>query len=239
MPAGGGHYDLAVKTILVVDDEPEIVRLVRDYLEHSGFTVVTASDGPAALQTARTRRPDLVVLDLGLPGLDGLDVTRELRRNGTVPIVMLTARGDESDKLVGLELGADDYLTKPFSPKELVARVRAVLRRTESAAHHAAVVRVGGDITLDADRMEVTVAGRRVELTSTEFDLLMTMARQPGRVFTRAQLLDAIHGVAVDSYERAVDAHIKNIRRKIEPDPHAPRYLTTVFGVGYRIADPG
>jgi len=239
VPAGGGHYDLAVKTILVVDDEPEIVRLVRDYLEHSGFTVVTASDGPAALQTARTRRPDLVVLDLGLPGLDGLDVTRELRRNGTVPIVMLTARGDESDKLVGLELGADDYLTKPFSPKELVARVRAVLRRTESAAHHAAVVRVGGDITLDADRMEVTVAGRRVELTSTEFDLLMTMARQPGRVFTRAQLLDAIHGVAVDSYERAVDAHIKNIRRKIEPDPHAPRYLTTVFGVGYRIADPG
>ena len=239
MPAGGGHYDLAVKTILVVDDEPEIVRLVRDYLEHSGFTVVTASDGPAALQTARTRRPDLVVLDLGLPGLDGLDVTRELRRNGTVPIVMLSARGDESDKLVGLELGADDYLTKPFSPKELVARVRAVLRRTESAAHHAAVVRVGGDITLDADRMEVTVAGRRVELTSTEFDLLMTMARQPGRVFTRVQLLDAIHGVAVDSYERAVDAHIKNIRRKIEPDPHAPRYLTTVFGVGYRIADPG
>jgi len=239
VPAGGGHYDLAVKTILVVDDEPEIVRLVRDYLEHSGFTVVTASDGPAALQTARTRRPDLVVLDLGLPGLDGLDVTRELRRNGTVPIVMLSARGDESDKLVGLELGADDYLTKPFSPKELVARVRAVLRRTESAAHHAAVVRVGGDITLDADRMEVTVAGRRVELTSTEFDLLMTMARQPGRVFTRVQLLDAIHGVAVDSYERAVDAHIKNIRRKIEPDPHAPRYLTTVFGVGYRIADPG
>ncbi|TMC50981.1 MAG: response regulator transcription factor [Chloroflexi bacterium] len=228
-----------MKTILVVDDEPEIVRLVRDYLEHSGFTVVTASDGPAALQTARTRRPDLVVLDLGLPGLDGLDVTRELRRNGTVPIVMLSARGDESDKLVGLELGADDYLTKPFSPKELVARVRAVLRRTESAAHHAAVVRVGGDITLDADRMEVTVAGRRVELTSTEFDLLMTMARQPGRVFTRVQLLDAIHGVAVDSYERAVDAHIKNIRRKIEPDPHAPRYLTTVFGVGYRIADPG
>ena len=239
MPAGGGHYDLAVKTILVVDDEPEIIRLVRDYLEHSGFAVVTASDGPAALQMARTRRPDLVVLDLGLPGLDGLDVTRELRRNGTMPIVMLTARGDESDKLVGLELGADDYLTKPFSPKELVARVRAVLRRTESAAHHAAVVRVGGDITLDADRMEVTVAGRRVELTSTEFELLMTMARQPGRVFTRAQLLDAIHGVAVDSYERAVDAHIKNIRRKIEPDPHAPRYLTTVFGVGYRIADPG
>ena len=239
MPAGGGHYDLAVKTILVVDDEPEIVRLVRDYLEHSGFTVVTASNGPAALQTARTRRPDLVVLDLGLPGLNGLDVTRELRRNGSVPIVMLTVRGDESDKLVGLELGADDYLTKPFSPKELVARVRAVLRRTESAAHHAAVVRVGGDITLDAERMEVRVSGRRVELTSTEFDLLMTMARQPGRVFTRAQLLDAIHGVAVDSYERAVDAHIKNIRRKIEPDPHAPRYLTTVFGVGYRIADPG
>jgi DNA-binding response OmpR family regulator len=239
VPAAGGHYDLAVKTILVVDDEPEIVRLVRDYLEHSGFAVVTAADGAAALQLARTRRPDLVVLDLGLPGLDGLDVTRELRRSGAVPIVMLTARGDESDKLVGLELGADDYLTKPFSPKELVARVRAVLRRTEGAAQRAAVVRVGDEITLDSHRMEVTVAGRHVDLTSTEFDLLMTMARQPGRVFTRAQLLDAIRGVAVDSYERAVDAHIKNIRRKIEPDPRAPRYLTTVFGVGYRVADPG
>jgi two-component system, OmpR family, alkaline phosphatase synthesis response regulator PhoP len=228
-----------VKTILVVDDEPEIVRLVRDYLEHGGFAVITASDGPGAVEAARRRRPDLVVLDLGLPGLDGLDVTRELRRDGRVPIVMLTARGEETDKLVGLELGADDYVTKPFSPRELVARVRAVLRRTEAAALQAEVVRVGADITLDAGRMETTVGGRQVDLTHTEFELLMVMARQPGRVFTRAQLLDAVHGAAVESYERAIDAHVKNIRRKIEPDPRAPRYLQTVFGVGYRLADPG
>jgi two-component system, OmpR family, alkaline phosphatase synthesis response regulator PhoP len=228
-----------VKTILVVDDEPEIVRLVRDYLEHGGFAVVTAADGPGALEAVRRRAPDLVILDLGLPGLDGLDVTRKLRRDGLVPIVMLTARGDESDKLVGLELGADDYLTKPFSPKELVARVRAVLRRTEAAAQRADMVRVGDDIALDAARMETTIAGRRIELTHTEFELLMTMARQPGRVFTRAQLLDAVHGAAVESYERAIDAHVKNIRRKIEPDPRVPRFLQTVFGVGYRIADPG
>jgi two-component system alkaline phosphatase synthesis response regulator PhoP len=228
-----------VRTILVVDDEPEIVRLVRDYLEHSGFAVVTAGDGPSALRAARMQRPDLVVLDLGLPGIDGLDVTRALRHDGTVPIVMLTARGEESDKLVGLEMGADDYLTKPFSPKELVARVRAVLRRGDAAASPASIVSVGDDLRLDATRMEASVGGRMVELTATEFQLLITMARQPGRVFTRTQLLDAVHGVAVDSYERAIDAHVKNIRRKIEPDPRAPRYLRTVFGVGYRIADPG
>jgi DNA-binding response OmpR family regulator len=228
-----------VRTILVVDDEPAIVRLVRDYLEHGGFAVVTASDGPGALEVARRSRPDLVILDLGLPGLDGLDVTRALRRDGAVPIVMLSARGDESDKLVGLELGADDYVTKPFSPKELVARVRAVLRRLDGAAQRSDIVRVGDDLVLDAGRMETTAAGRRVELTATEFELLITMARQPGRVFTRAQLLDAVRGAAVESYERAIDAHVKNIRRKIEPDPRAPRFLRTVFGVGYRVADPG
>ncbi|HEX3604532.1 MAG TPA: response regulator transcription factor, partial [Candidatus Dormibacteraeota bacterium] len=188
-----------MRTILVVDDEPEIVRLVRDYLEHGGFAVVTASDGRGALEAARRRRPDLVILDLGLPGLDGLDVTRALRREGAVPIVMLTARGEESDKLVGLELGADDYVTKPFSPKELVARVRAVLRRTEAAAERGDVVRVGDDLVLDAARMETSAAGRRVELTPTEFELLLTMARQPGRVFTRAQLLDVVRGAAVES----------------------------------------
>ena len=223
----------------MVDDEPAIVRLVRDYLEHGGFAVVTASDGPGALEVARRSRPDLVILDLGLPGLDGLDVTRALRRDGAVPIVMLSARGDESDKLVGLELGADDYVTKPFSPKELVARVRAVLRRLDGAAQRGDIVRVGDDLVLDAGRMETTAAGRRVELTATEFELLITMARQPGRVFTRAQLLDAVRGAAVESYERAIDAHVKNIRRKIEPDPRAPRFLRTVFGVGYRVADPG
>jgi two-component system alkaline phosphatase synthesis response regulator PhoP len=223
-------------TILVVDDEPEIVRVVRDYLEHSGFTVQVAADGPAALRAARAHSPDLVVLDLGLPGLDGLDVTRALRRDGQLPIIMLTARADESDKLVGLELGADDYLTKPFSPKELVARVRAVLRRAEASASPAAVIRAG-DLHIDVGRMKVTVAGRDVDLTPTEFHLLTAMARQPGRVFTRSQLLDAVRGVAFESYERAIDTHIKNLRRKLEPDPRTPRYVSTVFGVGYRFAE--
>jgi DNA-binding response OmpR family regulator len=221
----------------VVVDEPEIVRLVRDYLEHGGFKVLTAGDGATALRTASTQHPDLVVLDLGLPGLDGIEVTRSLRREGTVPIIMLTARADESDKLVGLELGADDYVTKPFSPKELVARVRSVLRRSEVASRPRDHIRVGQDLELDVPRMELRVRGRRVELTPTEFELLAVMARQPGRVFSRAQLLDAIHGVAVESYERAIDAHVKNLRRKIEPEPHDPRYLVTVFGVGYRVAD--
>ena len=225
-----------VKTVLVVDDEPQIVQLLRDYLEHSGFAVLNAGDGPTALRIARTQHPDLVILDLGLPGLDGLDVTRSLRRDGAVPIIMLTARDDESDKLVGLELGADDYMTKPFSPKELVARVRAVLRRVEGLASASEFIRVGGDVEVDVPQMRVTVAGRSVELTLTEFQLLTTMVRQPGRVFTRAQLLDAVHGVAVESYERAIDAHIKNIRRKVEPDPRSPRYLLTAYGVGYKFA---
>jgi DNA-binding response OmpR family regulator len=227
----------AVKTVLVVDDESQIVDLVRDYLEHAGFGVLTAADGPEALRAVRTGGPDLVVLDLGLPGLDGLDVLRSLRHKGTLPVIVLTARGEETDKLVGLELGADDYLTKPFSPKELVARVRAVLRRTETASAQADVVRVGNEVVLDLPRMETRISGRSVELTPTEFQLLSAMARQPGRVFTRSQLLDAIHGVAFESYERAIDAHVKNLRRKIEPDPRSPRYLLTVFGVGYRFAD--
>jgi len=224
---------VAVATILVVDDEPRIVQLVRDYLEHGGFTVLTASDGPSAIRSARTGRPDLVVLDLGLPGLDGLDVARSLRRDGVVPIIMLTARTDESDKLIGLELGADDYLTKPFSPKELVARVRAVLRRAEVAAAPSDLIRVGADVELDVARMEARFSGRRVDLTRSEFHIVAAMARQPGRVFTRAQLLDAVRGVAFESYERAIDAHIKNIRRKI-----GARHIETVFGVGYRFAEP-
>jgi DNA-binding response OmpR family regulator len=228
---------VTVATILVVDDEPRIVKLVRDYLEHGGFTVLVASDGQAALRTARTGRPDLIVLDLGLPGLDGLDVTRALRREGEVPIIMLTARTEETDKLVGLELGADDYLTKPFSPKELVARVRAVLRRAEGLRSPSDVIRVGTDVELDVPRMEARIGTRRVDLTKTEFQLLATMARQPGRVFTRTQLLDAVKGVAFESYERAIDAHIKNVRRKIEQDPRSPRYVLTVFGVGYRFAE--
>jgi DNA-binding response OmpR family regulator len=229
---------VAVATILVVEDESRIVQLVRDYLEHGGFTVLVASDGQSALRSARTGRPDLVILDLGLPGLDGLDVARALRREGEVPIIMLTARTEESDKLVGLELGADDYLTKPFSPKELVARVRAVLRRAEGLRAPSDLIRVGSDVEMDVPRMEARFAGRRVDLTKTEFQLLATMARQPGRVFTRAQLLDAVRGVAFESYERAIDAHIKNVRKKVEPDPRTPRFVLTVFGVGYRFAEP-
>ena len=226
-----------MSTILVVDDEPRIVQLARDYLEHAGFDVITAPDGPSGLAAARTRNPDLIVLDLGLPRMDGLDVARAVRHDFAVPIIMLTARADETDKLVGLELGADDYITKPFSPKELVARVRAVLRRVGGDLAHADLIRVG-DVELDVPRMRVTVGGHRVDLTPTEFQLLATLARQPGRIMTRAQLLDAVHGVAFESYERAIDAHVKNIRRKLEPDPRAPRYIETVFGVGYRFAEP-
>ena len=224
------------RTILVVDDEPRIVELARDYLEHAGFRVITASEGRAALDVVRHDRPDLVVLDLGLPGLDGLDVTRELRRDGSIPIVMVTARDDELDKLLGLELGADDYLTKPFSPRELVARVKAVLRRTDQPTEPSDVMRVG-ELQLDVPRMRTELAGRSIDLTPTEFTLLATLARQPGRIFTRSQLLDALHGVAFESYERAIDSHIKNLRRKLEPDPRQPRYVLTVYGVGYRLAD--
>jgi DNA-binding response OmpR family regulator len=224
------------RTILVVDDEPRIVELARDYLEHAGFRVITASDGRTAVESARRDRPDLVVLDLGLPGLDGLDVTRELRRDGSIPIVMVTARDDELDKLLGLELGADDYLTKPFSPRELVARVKAVLRRTDRPVEPSDLIRVG-ELTLDVPRMRTEAAGTSVDLTPTEFTLLATLARQPGRIFTRSQLLDALHGVAFESYERAIDSHIKNLRRKLEPDPRQPRYVLTVYGVGYRLAD--
>ena len=226
-----------MRKVLVVDDEPKIVQLARDYLEHAGFAVVVAHDGKAALASARAQRPDLVVLDLGLPELDGLDVARTLRQESNVPIVMLTGRSEESDKLVGLEIGADDYVTKPFSPKELVARVRAVLRRTERPRDDAEVVRVG-EVVLDMPRMRATVGERSVELTPTEFQLVATMAREPGRVFTRAQLLDAVHGVAFESYERAIDAHVKNIRHKLEPEPARPRYVLTVYGVGYRFAEP-
>jgi DNA-binding response OmpR family regulator len=226
-----------VQLILVVEDEMKIARLVRDYLEHAGFDVIVTGDGDTALASARGTKPDLVVLDLGLPGRDGLDVTRELRRSSNVPIVMLTARGDESDRVVGLELGADDYLVKPFSPKELVARVRAVLRRTASTRVSGPEVVRAADVEVDVPRMRVSVGGRKVDLTPTEFQLLATFVKEPGRVFTRAQLLDSVHGVALESYERAIDAHVKNIRKKIEPTPGRPRYLLTVHGVGYRFAD--
>ncbi len=224
-----------MRTILVVEDEPRIAALVRDYLEHAGFAVLTAGDGGAGLALARTQRPDAVVLDLGLPSVDGFDVIRALRRDSAVPIVVLTARGDESDRVAGLELGADDYVVKPFSPKELVARVRAVLRRVDVAARPADRL-VVGDLEVDLVRRRVTAGGRPAQLTPTEFELLATLAREPGRVFTRGQLLDAIRGFSLETYERAIDGHVKNLRRKLDPDP--TRYVRTVHGVGYALAEP-
>jgi DNA-binding response OmpR family regulator len=220
-------------TILVVDDEARIVKLVRDYLERAGFDVLAAHDGETALTLARLERPDLIVLDLMLPGVDGLDVCRRLRQESGVPIIMLTARVEEADRIVGLELGADDYVTKPFSPGELVARVRATLRRVSGQVGPATILRAG-DVELDTAALAATVAGQPVDLTPTEFQLLATLVRQPGRIFSREQLLEAVHGVAFDGYDRSVDSHVKNLRRKIEPDPREPRYIQTVYGVGYR-----
>lgn len=224
------------KTVLVVDDEPKIVDVVGDYLRGAGFLVTTAADGDGALAAARARPPDLVVLDLGLPGRDGLDVARELRGTSPVPIIMLTARGEETDRVLGLELGADDYVVKPFSPRELLARVRAVLRRAEGADPVRERFAVG-PVVVDTGRRQVTVDDRPVDLTATEFDLLVALARQPGRVFTRAQLLGVVHGDEVAIYERTVDVHIRNLRRKIETDAGRPRHILTVHGVGYRFAD--
>ena len=201
--------------------------------------MVSAGDGERALNVARAERPSLIVLDLMLPGLDGLDVTRVLRRDPTlvdVPIIMLTARVEEADRLIGLELGADDYLTKPFSPRELVARVRAVLRRTEGGLQLTSILRYG-DLTIDFDRRSVSVAGQSVELTATEFDLLQVLARSPGRPYTRTQLLERAYNVDFAGYDRTVDAHIKNLRRKIEPNPSEPRYILTLYGVGYKFAE--
>jgi two-component system, OmpR family, alkaline phosphatase synthesis response regulator PhoP len=226
-----------MKTVLVVDDERQIAEIARDYLEHAGYAVLTAGDGRDALDIVRAKRPDLVVLDIGLPNLDGLTLARTLRREQDTPIIMLTARVEESDRLAGLEVGADDYITKPFSPRELVARVRAVLRRVDGAAASGDVIRVA-DVVIDVPRLKVTRRDAPVDLTPTEFQLLSTLARRPGRVFTRAQLLDAVRGVEVDSFERAIDAHIKNIRHKLEPDSRNPRYILTVYGAGYKFAEP-
>ena len=222
--------------VLVVDDEPQIAQIARDYLEHAGFSVIVAGDGRKALDLARSRQPDLIVLDLALPKIDGLDVARELRRESTVPIIMVTARVEEADRIAGLDVGADDYVTKPFSPRELVARVKAVLRRGDVSASRGDVF-TASDLTFDVPRVRLARRSQTIDLTGTEFQLLATLARQPGRVFTRAQLLDAIHGLEVDAFERAIDTHIKNIRRKLEPDTRNPAYVLTVYGIGYKFAD--
>jgi two-component system alkaline phosphatase synthesis response regulator PhoP len=224
------------ETILVVDDEPKIVKLARDYLEQSGFRVLAAGDGATALAQARRERPDLIVLDLNLPGGDGLDVCRALRRDSDVPIIMLTARVEETDRLIGLELGADDYITKPFSPRELTARVRAVLRRAQGGVRQPGILRIL-DLEIDLQGHRVSRAGEPVHLTRSEFNLLAALARHPGQTFTREQLLERLHGVAYDGFDRSVDSHIKNLRRKLERDPLEPRYVLTVYGIGYQFSD--
>jgi DNA-binding response OmpR family regulator len=222
--------------ILIVDDEPQLVRVIRSYLEKAGFQAVAAYRGDEAMQAFHTNRPDLVILDLNLPGMDGLDVAREIRRAGQTPIIMLTARVEETDRLVGLELGADDYVAKPFSPREVVARVRAVLRRAQGGAAPPEVIRTAG-LEIDVARHTVRRDGQLLELTPTEFSLMAGLAGQPGRVFNRMQLLELAQGSAFEGYERTIDVHIKNLRAKIEPDPKNPARILTVFGIGYKFAE--
>jgi len=234
--SGSLSYNVpAMKRILIVDDEEMIVRTVKAYLDREGFKTYTAFDGDAALQAFDEKGPDLIVLDLMLPKKSGIEVTRAIRAKSSVPIIMLTAKAAEADRVVGLELGADDYVVKPFSPRELVARVRAVLRRYEGEGAEVERI-VAGDVEIDLKTRELAVAGRSVELTPTEFDLLAYLARHPGQVFTRLQLLREVQGYTYDSFARTIDTHVKNLRRKIEEDPKAPRHILTVHGVGYRFA---
>lgn len=225
------------RKILIVEDEVKLMRTVRLYLEQAGYSVAWAEDGQQGLAAFRNEKPALVLLDLNLPGeLDGLDVCRTLRRESNVPIIMLTARSEETDRLIGLELGADDYIVKPFSPREVVARVRAVLRRAEQPEAAPDVI-TASDIQVDLTRRTVIVSGQAVELTISEFDLLAILARYPGQVFSRAQLLEQTQGTTYEGYERTIDQHIKNLRHKIEPDPRQPRYVLTAHGVGYKFVE--
>jgi DNA-binding response OmpR family regulator len=222
-----------MKRILIVDDEEMIVRTVKAYLDQEGFKTYTEYDGEKALRAFEEKEPDLIILDLMLPKLSGIEVTKKIRATSTVPIIMLTAKAEEADRVVGLELGADDYVVKPFSPRELVARVRAVLRRIEGETGAAERV-VSGDLEIDLRMREVKVAGAAVELTPTEFDLLAYLAHHPGQVFTRLQLLREVQGYTYDAFARTIDTHVKNLRRKIEENPREPHYIITVHGVGYR-----
>ncbi len=221
------------KKILVVDDEPQIVKVLKAYLEKAGFQVVTASDGNAVLSVFQHEKPDFLILDLNLPGMDGLDICKAIRRGSNIPILMLTARVEETDRLIGLELGADDYVIKPFSPREVVARVKTIFRRTTADLAKPDVVQAG-NLVIDLQQHTVSLAGKPVELTPTEFDILVTLARQPKRVFSRLQIMEQAQGDAFEGYERTIDAHIKNIRLKLEPNPRRPIYIQTVFGLGYK-----
>jgi DNA-binding response OmpR family regulator len=221
------------KTIMIVDDEKRLVSLVESYLAQEGYRVVSANNGKEALPIASHEKPDLIILDIMMPEMDGYGFMREHRKEMDTPIILLTARVDDDERVIGLELGADDYITKPFRPRELVARVRAVLRRAGKTEPQGKMLQVA-DITLDRDMREVTVASKSVDLTPSEFDLMTALMTSPGRVFSRLDLLDIIQGVRYEGYERTIDTHIKNLRAKIESDPRSPQYIETVYGVGYR-----
>jgi len=224
------------KKILVVDDEKRIVEILKAYLERDGYQAIAAYDGRSALELARGNSPDLIILDLMLPEVSGWDVCRELRKETDVPIIMLTARDDTTDKIIGLELGADDYVTKPFDPKEIISRVRAVLRRSDVKPASKSTINVG-EIMIDTNKRLVRRGDRNIELTPIEFDILRVMAENPGRVYSRMQLLDKVQGDAYEGYERTVDSHVKNLRKKLELDPEHPRYIITVYGVGYKLGE--
>ena len=235
MPAVRVYNRPQMTTILIIEDEPELVRVLRSYLEKAGFSVLSAGRGDTGLSIWEHKQPDLVILDLNLPGMDGLDVAREIRRKSAAPLIMLTARVEEADQLIGLEMGADDYIPKPFSPRVVVARVRALLRRAEPTLNTPKVLRAA-DLEINLDAHTAERAGLPLELTPTEFNLLATLAAQPGRAYSRLQLLESAQGMAYEGYERTIDAHIKNLRAKLEPDPRKPRYIETVFGIGYRFS---
>jgi DNA-binding response OmpR family regulator len=221
------------KKILIVDDEPQIVRVLKGYLENAGYRVISSADGRNALMLFSKERPDFIILDLNLPGLDGLEICRSIRDTSNVPILMLTARSEEADKIVGLELGADDYIVKPFSPREIVARVRTILRRVGDGGSTPETIHAG-NLVIDIDKHTVHLSGRLVDLTPTEFDILVTLAKQPKRVFSRLQLLESALDINYEGYDRTIDTHIKNIRIKLEPNPKNPVYIQTVFGLGYK-----
>jgi len=224
------------KTILVVDDEARLVALLEAYLKQEGFRVVSAENGRQAAEVARREKPDLIVLDIMMPEVDGLQFLREHRRRADTPVILLTARVEDEDRIVGLELGADDYLTKPFRPRELLARIRAVLRRSDGSVPPASSLQ-HRELRLDRERHQVTLAGREVDLTPSEFELLAALMSRPGRVFSRLELLERMQGIGYEGYERAIDVHVKNLRAKIEPDSRHPEYVQTVYGVGYRLAE--
>ena len=229
---------MAQHSVLLVDDDAKLLKLLKVYFEKEGFIVYMASDGIDALMAVREHKPDIMVLDLMMPRIDGWEVCRRLRKDNDIPIIMLTARDEESDRLVGLELGADDYVTKPFSSKEVVARAKAILRRTNRAVLRKEPLKIG-EITIDMDSYQVSRNGQLIELTPTEFKIVELLATNPGKVYSRLQIAEQVHGYTFEGFERTIDAHIKNLRRKLESNPKDPQYIVTVYGMGYKLAGGG